>query len=65
MAAWFSENLATIIICAILVVIVALAVRSIVKNRRAGKTSCGCGCAGCAMSGSCHKAEEHHRTPPH
>lgn len=54
MLMWFSENLATIIICAGLLVIVALIIRSMIKRKKAGKTSCGCNCVGCAMSGSCH-----------
>ena len=55
MLSWFSENIATIIICAVLTLVVAGIIVSIVKNKKKGKSSCGCGCADCPMSGSCHK----------
>ena len=47
MFAWIAENLATILI--------TLIILSLVKNKKKGKTSCGCNCAHCAMAGSCHK----------
>ena len=55
MLPWFSENIATIIICAVLTLVVAGIIVSMVKNKKKGKSSCGCGCADCPMSGSCHK----------
>lgn len=57
MITWIAGNLATIIISAILVIIVAAVIASMVSNKRKGKTSCGCGCAGCTMSGACHPAK--------
>ena len=51
-------NLGTIIISLLLVFIVALAARSIIKDKKSGKSSCGgnCGsCGGCAMRGACCK----------
>lgn len=54
MTAWISQNLATILIVAVLAVIVAVILIIMVKNKRRGKTACGCGCSGCPMSGSCH-----------
>lgn len=54
---WFAENIGTIIVVAILLLVVGAAVFSIVKSKRKGKSpSCGCGCANCAMHGSCHKS---------
>lgn len=55
MLSWFSENIATIIICAVLFAVVAGIIVSMVKNKKKGKSSCVCGCADCPMSGSCHK----------
>ncbi len=55
MFAWILGNMATIIICAVLIGIVVAIVVSMVKNKRRGKSSCGCGCANCPMSGSCHQ----------
>lgn len=54
MLTWIKANLATIIITAVLLVIVAAIIVSIVKDKRRGKSSCGCKCASCPMSGSCH-----------
>lgn len=45
----------TIITGAVLLAAVSAAVYSIVKRKKEGKSSCGCGCSGCAMSGTCHK----------
>ena len=58
MLAWLSKNIATIIICLVLTVIVALIIFSLVKNKKKGKSSCGCNCAHCAMAGSCHSANQ-------
>ncbi len=50
------ENRGTIIAGTIVLLIIAGAVLSIVKNKRQGKGSCGCGCANCALNGKCHKS---------
>ncbi len=54
MLAWIMENMATIVVSAILIFAVTVSIASMVRNKREGKSSCGCGCAGCAMSGVCH-----------
>lgn len=54
MLTWFMENMATIVISAVMVIVVATVIAGMVRNRRKGKSSCGCGCAGCAMNGACH-----------
>lgn len=54
MLAWILENIATIIICAVLIAVVAAIIVSMIRNKKKGKSSCGCGCADCPMSGSCH-----------
>ena len=43
---------ATVVILAALVGVVGLIVRSIYKDKKSGKSSCGGSCGGC--SGSCH-----------
>lgn len=43
----------TIIIAVIIASIVAGVVVKIVKNKKAGKGSCSCGCGGCAMKDCC------------
>lgn len=57
MLTWFMENMATIIISAVLVIAVAAVIASMVCGKKKGKSSCGCGCAGCAMNGTCHPAK--------
>lgn len=48
------KNIGTIIVLAVLVLVVVLIIRHMKKDKAAGKTFCGCGCANCAMRGSCH-----------
>ncbi len=55
MLTWLCSNIATIVICAVLCAVVAAIIVGLVKNKRRGKSSCGCNCAHCAMAGSCHK----------
>ena len=63
MLQWISENVGTILICMGLIVIVALIVRSLIRQKKQGKSSCGAGCAHCAMHGQCHKDTEAPRVP--
>ncbi|MDE6671066.1 MAG: FeoB-associated Cys-rich membrane protein [Ruminococcus sp.] len=44
----------TVIIGLVLLAIVALIVRNMIKNKKNGKSSCGCGCEHCANSSVCH-----------
>ena len=57
MLAWVTENLATILIGTALTAVVAVILVHMVKNKKKGGSSCGCGCAGCPMSGTCHKEQ--------
>ena len=51
---WIARNLSTIIICLVLAAVVALIIVSLVKDKRKGKSSCGCSCGSCPMKNSCH-----------
>ena len=44
----------TAVVLIVLAGIIALIVRSIVKDRKAGKNSCGHKCGCCPMAGQCH-----------
>ncbi len=55
MLIWLQQNIWTIIICAVLALVLFLIIRSMIRNKKAGKSSCGCGCSNCAMNGECHK----------
>jgi len=48
------EIISTAVISIILAVALVLIVVKMIKNKRAGKSSCGCGCSGCAMKDICH-----------
>ena len=58
MLEFLSANLATILISIALIAVVAAIIVSMVRNRKKGKSNCGCNCANCAMAGSCHYKEE-------
>ena len=52
---WITDNLSTIIVSLVLILIVAAIISKLVRDKKKGKSSCGCNCAHCAMAGSCHK----------
>ncbi len=54
MLQWISANAGTLVLCILLLAVVAWIVRSLLRQRKQGKSSCGCNCAHCAMHGSCH-----------
>lgn len=54
MLQFFSDNLGTILVILVLLVVVGLILRKLIHDKRAGKTTCGCGCSGCANAKLCH-----------
>lgn len=54
---WISANLSTILISIALLAIVVLIIRGLVRQKKQGKSSCGVGCAHCAMHGQCHHSQ--------
>ena len=55
---WFAANLGTILISLVLLVIVSLIVVYLLRQKNAGKSSCGANCAHCAMHGQCHEHQK-------
>ena len=54
MLSWLTANLVNLVIVAVLVLAVGLAIRSMIRDRKAGKCSCGGNCSSCgACSGGC------------
>ena len=51
---WLMNNLSTIIVCIVLIAVVVLIINKMIKDKKNGKSSCGCGCSNCAMAGKCH-----------
>lgn len=47
--------ISTVVLCALLIAVVAAIVIKLVRDKKEGKSSCGCGCSACAMKGMCHK----------
>ena len=58
MLEWLSENWVNILILAGVAALVALAVISMIRDKKAGKSSCGCNCANCALAGKCHSVSK-------
>ena len=54
MLSFVAENLSTILISIVLIAIVVSISIYLVRQKKQGKSSCGAGCAGCAMHGECH-----------
>ena len=61
MLSWLQENIGSVVVVLILLGVVALIVRRMVLDKKAGKHicggscgSCGGGCQGCPMAGNCH-----------
>lgn len=55
---WIIDNLGTIVVGLLLAAVVTAITIRLVKNKKAGKNSCGCGCQGCAMAGACHSGNK-------
>lgn len=55
---WFLNNIGTIAVLLILAAIVTFIVIHLKKEKSAGKSSCGCNCAGCALHGKCHSGKK-------
>lgn len=47
-------NLSTIIVAGIVAIAFISIVVTNIKNKKKGKSSCGGGCSGCSLNGSCH-----------
>ena len=61
MFAWLSANLINIALIAVIALVVGLLIRSMIRDRRAGKSSCGGNCASCGACGGCGAAR---KSPP-
>ncbi len=51
---WLMENGGTILVSAVLLGVVAAIVVHMVRQKKAGRSGCGCGCEGCANRDFCH-----------
>ena len=53
MLAWLSANLINIALIFVIVLVVALLLRSMIRDKKAGKSSCGGNCADCGACSGC------------
>lgn len=49
------NNAGSLVVGFLLLLIVVLIVSKLIRDRKHGKSSCGCGCENCASAGMCHK----------
>ena len=54
MLTFLQNNLATIVIGLILLAVVCLVIYVMGRDKKAGKSACGCSCSGCPSAGMCH-----------
>ncbi len=52
---FLAENWGSLLIGLVIAVIVVLIAVKLCRDRKKGRTSCGCGCDHCPSSGMCHK----------
>ena len=53
MLAWLSANFINIVLIAVVALIVGLLIRGMIRDKKAGKSSCGGNCASCGACGGC------------
>ncbi len=53
MLTWLSANLINIVLIAVIALIVGLLLRGMIRDKKAGKSSCGGSCASCGACGGC------------
>ena len=53
MLAWLSANLINMVLIAVIVLVVGFLIRCMIRDKKAGKSSCGGNCASCGACGGC------------
>ena len=55
---WIAQNLGTLLISAVLIAIVTSIIIFLIRQKKRGKSSCGCNCAHCALHGQCTNSND-------
>ena len=55
---WFIENIGSIIVGLALIALVSFIIIGSIRDKKKGKSNCGCGCSNCSMNGICHSKNE-------
>ncbi len=50
--------MSTIIVILVIAILIFLAVFKLIRDKKNGKSSCGCGCGGCAMKNKCNQKDK-------
>ena len=53
MLAWLAANLINIVLILVIAAVIGLILRGMIRDRKAGKSTCGGSCADCGACGSC------------
>ena len=61
MISWITGNIGTIIVLLVLVLIVAAIVRTMIRDKRCGKSTCGGNCAHCSLCKAGHFTAQNRR----
>ena len=56
MALWLSENWGSVVVLGVLSLVIGVILFCHFRAKAQGKSTCSCGCEGCAMRGACHSA---------
>lgn len=52
---WIIDNLPSVIVAVLVLATLSFVVVGMIKGKKHGKSSCGCGCSQCPMNGKCHE----------
>ena len=55
---WLVANGGSVAVGVVVLAVIAAIVAGMIKNRKKGQSTCGCGCASCALSGQCHASKD-------
>ena len=58
---WFANNSGTIVVVVILALVVAGILFKMIRDRKQGRSSCGCNCAQCGMGSACRQNKENQK----
>lgn len=53
---WITAHWIDIVLTLAVVLLVAFVIIKMIRDKNAGKSSCGCNCGSCAMAGKCRSA---------
>ena len=56
MITWLAQNLGTILISIVLILLVGLIIKSMIRDKKMGKSACTGTCASCKMCAACRQA---------